>query len=486
MRLLPKLLIFILYVAFVSGLGVEPLGEKKKVVCYYGSWAVYRNGNGKCDVETLDPYICTHLIYTFAGLSANNTIESLDSYNDLEDDYGKGAFKRFTGLKELNPQLKTLLAIGGWNEGSEKYSDMASNPSERAKFVASVVNFLLEYNFDGLDFDWEYPSDRGGNPEDKVNFVAILSELKEAFAPYGFLLTAAVSAGAETINNAYDVASLGRLLDQIHLMAYDYHGSWEQYTGHHSALYSNPEIDLGDNSLLNQDFSVNYWLENGAPASKLILGIPIYGQGFILANPENHGLYATSYVGIDPGPYTGQSGFWGYNEICEKLMQDPTGWNIVVDSYYQAPYAYRGQQWIGYVDLTSARIKTEYAISKGLGGAMLWSAETDDLVGVCHGEPFPITKTVYETLNGPIVYPPTPTRGPTESTPTRATPTPSPSEVCQSAGYFRDPNDCAKYYQCVPNGDSWLVYYSECPPGTAFDPTTITCNYPELVPGCGN
>ncbi len=45
---------------------------------------------------------------------------------------------------------------------------MVSNPSERAKFTSSVVEFLLKYNFDGLDFDWEYPANRGGAITDKV------------------------------------------------------------------------------------------------------------------------------------------------------------------------------------------------------------------------------------------------------------------------------------------------------------------------------
>lgn len=77
-------------------------------------------------------------------------------------------YKKFTGLKSKNPHLKTLLAIGGWNEGSVKYSNMVSTKSSRATFLKSCLDFMKKYNFDGIDLDWEYPSQRGGRPEDKV------------------------------------------------------------------------------------------------------------------------------------------------------------------------------------------------------------------------------------------------------------------------------------------------------------------------------
>ena len=102
--------------------------EKKKVVCYFGSWSVYRYGDGKFDVEDINPFICTHLIFTFAGLDPiDNVIVSLDPYNDIYDNWGLGAYERFVALKRLNPELKTILAIGGWNEGSEKYSKVKQN-----------------------------------------------------------------------------------------------------------------------------------------------------------------------------------------------------------------------------------------------------------------------------------------------------------------------------------------------------------------------
>jgi chitinase len=46
---------------------------------------------------------------------------------------------------------------------------MASTEEGRNNFTESVVTFLKKFSFDGLDLDWEYPTQRGGTPEDKVN-----------------------------------------------------------------------------------------------------------------------------------------------------------------------------------------------------------------------------------------------------------------------------------------------------------------------------
>ena len=97
-----------------------------------------------------------------------------------------------------------MIAIGGWNEGSTKYSGMAKDKKKRQKFVNSTVDFLQKHNFDGqlrhnlltqdasiqsfipyfhpgLDLDWEYPAKRGGSPQDKKNFILLVKELKEVY-----------------------------------------------------------------------------------------------------------------------------------------------------------------------------------------------------------------------------------------------------------------------------------------------------------------
>lgn len=70
--------------------------------------------------------------------------------------------------------------MGGWAEGSESYTLVVNDPVRRARLVDASFDFLVEHGFDGLDFDWEYPANRDGIPEDyvsKKNFVSFIRRL---------------------------------------------------------------------------------------------------------------------------------------------------------------------------------------------------------------------------------------------------------------------------------------------------------------------
>ena len=87
----------------------------------------------------------------------------------------EGGYAKFTGLKTYNKNLKTLLAVGGWNEGSSRFSPMVADPDRRREFVKNAVKFLRKNHFDGLDLDWEYPAFRdGGKPRDKDNYASLV------------------------------------------------------------------------------------------------------------------------------------------------------------------------------------------------------------------------------------------------------------------------------------------------------------------------
>lgn len=450
----------------------------RKIVCYYGSWAAYRPGLGQFEPKDLNPALCTHIIYTFVGITTDGNVQILDSWLDLPN--GRDGYGKFTRLRELSPGTKALVAIGGWNEGSVKFSQVAASPELRARFAQNAVAFLQTYNFDGLDIDWEYPNQRGGNPADKDNLIALLKELKQAFNNYGYLLTIAVGAAQSSASKSYHISELSRQVDFINLMTYDFHGAWDRFTGINAPLYASSS-EQGDDANLNVNSAVKYWLSQGASADKLILGVPSYGRSFTLANPSNNGVGAPAVGGGNSGPYTRQTGMLGYNEICVNIQ----GWTVVREPQQRVPYAFSGNQWVGYDDPTSIAEKTNYVVSNGLGGVMIWSVETDDFRGTC-GEKYPLLNTINRILRGdaPPTENPRPTAAPT-TPPVATTASPSSSLCTDHAGYVRDPNDCSKFYQCVEaaNGKYKPIPFS-CPDGLAFDPSINGCNYRENVPGC--
>nr|AHZ21076.1 chitinase [Eriocheir sinensis] len=457
------------------------------MVCYYGSWAVYRQGDGKFDVEDIDPAICTHLIFGFVGLGSDNKIKVLDPWNELCDNYGKCAFDRFTALKKKNTNLVTLLAVGGWNEGSAKYSSMASSAATRKIFADSCVEMLKEHDFDGLDLDWEYPTQRGGAPEDKANFVLLLEDPKEAMHANGMMLSAAVSAGKATIDEAYDIPGVAANLDLMNLMSYDLHGAWDPYTHHQSGLYAHPD-DTGDNVYLNQDFAINYWIDGGMPADKIAQGVPLYGRCWTLTSADDTGYYATATQPGIAGPYTRSPGFLGYNEICEAITT--RGWTVVNDPAMHEPYVYSitdNRIWCSYDDEASVTTKALYAKDHGLAGMMVWSVETDDFLGKC-GREFNLIKTMVETFTGTDITPPptqsTTTRDPSETTPSPITkpPTSPPEGVCSKPGINADPDDCHHYWLCAQNVNGGYDATEEpCADGTLFNPESFICDWDYVV-----
>lgn len=121
---------------------------------------------------------------------------------------------------------------------------MAHDSNKRMRFVKQVTQFIRFHKFDGLDLDWEYPTQRGGQPYDRENFVALTKELRQEFDKYGLILTSAIGAAKHVMDQAYDFKSLTQYLDFLHIMCYDYGGSWDRKVGANAPLNGDGVLNI--------------------------------------------------------------------------------------------------------------------------------------------------------------------------------------------------------------------------------------------------
>ncbi|CAF4455404.1 unnamed protein product [Rotaria socialis] len=512
--ILRRIVLFILFIKVSILLAAE---EKFKIVCYFANWAYNRPSGGSMTPEDIDPCLCTHVIYAFSEMENNQLIPT--EKHDLKDKNQAGFFERFNAWKSVNKNLKTLLAVGGWDMGMKDFAGIVKSEKTMKSFAESSVKYLRKHKFDGLDLDFEYPGVdwRDSPKEDKQKFTRLCEVLYETFEKEAsksgnerLLLTAAVAAAKINIDKAYEIDKLVPVLDWFNLMTYDFHGSWDQNRAHHSSL--NSKDDEKDDTMYI-DFAVKYFQKLGMPPNKMLLGLGTYGRGDTPAMP---------YTG-----FKGESGFVAYYEsciqiVCEKMKETWDAKQLV--PYIAGPY---NQPKAGVENVRSMKYKANYIKQNNLGGAMIWTLDMDDFRGqfCCQGK-FPLIKTIKAVLHGQLKLLPKekicstcptteyknlkansnyqpPTTTPTEKTTKKAKLSkrdaegPTPEDVCEELkdGQWPDPSDCKSYFLCRGVGSQWGEQKREmCYAGSYFDPNDKTCkwvgadklNCEELVEGYEN
>ena len=327
--------------------------------------------------------------------SANGALVFRDAVSDGAN------LRALVALKKRHPKFKVVVSVGGWN-WSNRFSDVADSSAARANFVASSVKLMRRFGLDGIDIDWEYPTEAGvpcvagrvcARPQDKPNYIKLVRELRTAFDAAGkkdgkhYGITIAAGGNANYVNDGAAgggwIKELAQSLDWINIMSYDYHAPWEKSTGHLAALSADPNDPVAAKGLY-AEASVRRYLDAGVAPDKLVMGVPFYGYGWkgCAPGPEGDGQYQPCEGGATGGANGGNA--YGFSHLLKQGILTPafeggSGYRRYWNASAKVPYLYNAKEkvWITYEDGESLKVKARYIKAQKLRGAMFWELSAD-------------------------------------------------------------------------------------------------------------
>lgn len=304
----------------------------------------YVTSNDKAELP--DPTVMTHINYAFGHVN--------DTFDGVRIDHPE-RLKKISALKATTPTLHVMLSIGGW--GSGRFSEMAADPKLRKSFAKDCARIVKEFDLDGIDIDWEYPSQGAGagiseSAADIHNYTLMMRDIRKAIGKKALLTLATQHSG-----RYIDFPAIIPYISFVNIMSYD---MGTPPMGLHNALY--PSQLAGRNSA---QAAIERHQKAGVPLAMLTMGLPFYGRG---ARGYNNYLDYKDYVKLCENDSAGLKA----QGLTEK-------W----DDEAKVPYLVNEEGKVAYtIEIPeSLRMKCEYIKERGLLGGMYWEYSCDDAQG---------------------------------------------------------------------------------------------------------
>ncbi len=281
----------------------------------------------------------------------------------------KAPIKDVVALKSKNPKLKVMLMIGGWGGHADGFSMMARDASKRTAFCKSVKKLLDQHKLDGVDIDWEYPTqsadnETGCDPSDTQNFNLVLEELRATLGT-----SKIISFASKSDAQYVDWKTAMKYLDYVNVMTYDMGAA---PNGHNSPLKKG-------NKFTHRSWveSIDAHVKKGVAKNRMVMGCPFYGKAE--KNPTDaYKLFVDS---------KGKLGYSIKYKDIVPIVQKNTYMGVALkkqlhrvwDAQSMVPYLAdeTGRNYLSYDDPESIAAKGYYVANNSLLGAMFWEYRGD-------------------------------------------------------------------------------------------------------------
>lgn len=248
------------------------------------------------------------------------------------------------------------------------WSSIAANTTATNAFADNIVSMINQYGFDGVDIDWETPTD-----QEKTRFTALMKVVHtkvKANNP-NHLVTTAITGGMWQPPR-YDLNNSKEYLDYINIMTYGMTSNSGQYQNalYKSSTFHDSVFRAGQSlSTASIDESVKMFKNSyGITYQKMIVGVAFYGIKQTRTYDEGSNTFS---------PFKNAGSVY-YNHISSVYMNDDN-YSLRYDSNAGVPYIIKtdGTEFISFDNPQSILEKSRYIQRNQLGGMMFWEYGTD-------------------------------------------------------------------------------------------------------------
>jgi len=211
--------------------------------------------------EKINFNLYTHLCHAFVVADENGTIRPSRSCPSRE-----------LVADAHEAKVQVLISLGGWG-WDKQFAAIVSQPEAEDRYVKSVMTIVDEYDYDGIDLDWEYPDTK----DEIVGYERLCRRFRQQLDELGqkkgrhFFQTMAAAANPPTLKWLSNELLL-ETMDWVNIMTYDMLATGTAYAGHHSPLFASSKQPGTPRST---ELSLKYLVERGMPANRLAVGLPL-------------------------------------------------------------------------------------------------------------------------------------------------------------------------------------------------------------------